>query len=305
MSGKNWAATQGLRLRGGGKKRETSGQRPISEYELKLLKNIEDNKCERLALGLDTAAEQMRRAPKRPVQTSALWEVLDATLDAKRRLSPRLQMAPYTNGPSPNYLEHPDPPAQRHFATHLATTPPADNGDSDGEESTASPASEEEESTAGKGGDELGAERWLRAANRCAASSTSRCLVAGGCTREGHVVRTVYMDQSGGGAGPTDAERVKLKQLTAPITCGNTVHAISVVGYPRLASGHYNYEFVVGGGRFKSAHEDWSQITFTVVQGLMAQLEATRGRPHTRPSQLYSKLHRCAWPSLGPTSLPP
>ena len=132
MSGKNWAATQGLRLRGGGKKRETSGQRPVSEYELKLLKNIEDNKCERLALGLDTAAEQMRRAPKRPVQTSALSEVLDATSDAKRRLSPRLQMAPYTNGPSPNYLEHPNPPAQRHFATHLATTPPADNGDSDG-----------------------------------------------------------------------------------------------------------------------------------------------------------------------------
>jgi hypothetical protein len=39
--------------------------------------------------------------------------------------------------------------------------------------------------------------------------------------------------------------------------------------------GHYEYEFVVGGGRFKSATEDWSPITFSVVQGLTAQAEAT------------------------------
>ena len=44
--------------------------------------------------------------------------------------------------------------------------------------------------------------------------------------------------------------------------------------------GHYEYElyeFVVGlgGGRFKSSTEDWSPITFSVVQGLTAQAEAT------------------------------
>jgi len=64
--------------------------------------------------------------------------------------------------------------------------------------------------------------------------------------------------------------------------------------------GHYEYEFVVGSGRFKSSTEDWKPITFSVVQGLTAQA----GRPRTRPSQLYSKLHRCAWPSLGQTSRP-
>jgi len=40
--------------------------------------------------------------------------------------------------------------------------------------------------------------------------------------------------------------------------------------------GHYEYEFVVGGGRFKSSTEDWSPITFSVVQGLTAaEAEAT------------------------------
>jgi hypothetical protein len=39
--------------------------------------------------------------------------------------------------------------------------------------------------------------------------------------------------------------------------------------------GHYEYEFVVGGGRFKSSTEDWKPITFSVVQGLTAQAEAT------------------------------
>jgi len=39
--------------------------------------------------------------------------------------------------------------------------------------------------------------------------------------------------------------------------------------------GHYEDEFVVGGGRFKSSTEDWKPITFSVVQGLTAQAEAT------------------------------
>jgi ubiquitin len=60
-----------LRLRGGSKKRETSGQPPVvSKYELQRRKNIEDNKRELVALGLETAAEPaMQRAPKpkRPV----------------------------------------------------------------------------------------------------------------------------------------------------------------------------------------------------------------------------------------------
>jgi hypothetical protein len=34
--------------------------------------------------------------------------------------------------------------------------------------------------------------------------------------------------------------------------------------------GRYDIEFVVGGGRFKSAQGDWSPITYTVVQGLVA-----------------------------------
>ena len=43
--------------------------------------------------------------------------------------------------------------------------------------------------------------------------------------------------------------------------------------------GHYIYEFVVGGGRFKSAHEDWSPITYSVVQGLVEQAESTHPTP--------------------------
>jgi ubiquitin len=82
-----------LRLRGGSKKRETSGQPPVvSKYELQRRKNIEDNKRELVALGLETAAEPaMQRAPKpkRPVQTSA-----SATSVAERRHSERLQTRP-------------------------------------------------------------------------------------------------------------------------------------------------------------------------------------------------------------------
>ena len=102
-----------LRLRGGGKKHETSGQPPVvSEYELRRRKNMEDNKRELVALGLETAAEPaMRRAPrpKRPVSTSA-----SATSDAKRRHSERLQTRP-----AGYYFEPPAP--KRHLATHLAT----------------------------------------------------------------------------------------------------------------------------------------------------------------------------------------
>ena len=43
--------------------------------------------------------------------------------------------------------------------------------------------------------------------------------------------------------------------------------------------GHYIYEFVIGGGRFKSAHEDWSPITYSVVQGLVEQAESTHPTP--------------------------
>ena len=46
--------------------------------------------------------------------------------------------------------------------------------------------------------------------------------------------------------------------------------------------GHYIYEFVVGGGRFKSAHEDWSPITYSVVQGLPRPRSRLRGRLRRR-----------------------
>ena len=42
----------------------------------------------------------------------------------------------------------------------------------------------------------------------------------------------------------------------------------------RDVDGHYEFEFVVGGGRFKSATAEWSPITFAVVQGLLAQVSA-------------------------------
>ena len=70
--------------------------------------------------------------------------------------------------------------------------------------------------------------------------------------------------------------------------------------------GRYDIEFVVVGGRFKSAQGDWSPITYTVVQGLV-YTRGIRLRPHTRPSQLYtfSFTKSCigVWPDIAATLL--